>query len=358
VSAHSQAPLVAVNGRFLTRPVTGVERYAREILTRLPLALDGDAAVIVPPNRITGPERAGSVDTEPWTGLKGHRWEQFVLPRLVKALGADLLLSPCNHGPLRSRSQLVVLHDLLPLRFPQFFSRPYSRWTRVASGTLARTSRRVVTVSERSRDEIVELLEVPASKIDVVPPGVGAPFTEIPLDDIPDRLGTYCIFVGSNDARKNLGFVLSFWDRVWKELGIELHLVRQVPAASIAEPVEVERPGVVVHNSPDDHSLARLYAGALCLVWPSRHEGFGIPLLECSATGTPFLGTDVGGASLVASADEQILPLDPELWVERLREWSTSDISELRRRSAARAREFTWEASAAGLARSIERCLE
>jgi len=358
MNTRSAEPLVALNGRFLTRPVSGVERYAGEILARLPGSFDGRIAVVVPPNRVTTPQAVGSHRLQQWSGAAGHRWEQLALPRLVDRIDADLLVSPCNHGPLGTRSQLIVLHDLLPLRFPEFFSRAYSQWTRFTSKALARTSRRIVTVSERSRGELVDFLGVPADKVDVVRPGVGAPFTEISLDDLTDRLGRYCVFVGSNDARKNLGFVLSLWDRVWKELGIELHLVRQVPAASLGDQIEVERPGVVVHNAPDDRTLARLYAEALCLLWPSHHEGFGIPLLECSATGTPFLSTDVGGASSVAVDVDQIVSLDSDLWIERLERWSSSDISDLRRRSAERARSFTWERSASQFAESIERCFD
>jgi len=356
VKTRSSARVVAVNGRFLTRPVTGVERYAGEILSRL--SIDAGVAVIVPPNRVTTPQRTSSLETEPWTGVGGHRWEQFVLPRLADRIDADLLVNPCNHGPLRTRAQLIVLHDLLPLRFPGFVSRPYAEWTRFASRMLARTSRRVVTVSDRSREEILALLDVQPDKVDVVPPGVGLPFTGISLDDVGDRLGRYCVFVGSHDRRKNLGFVLSFWDRVWKELGIELHLIRQRSATPIDETIEVERPGVVTHVAPDDSTLARLYADALCILWPSLHEGWGIPLLECAATGTPFLATDVGGAPLMAVEPEQILPLDADRWFARLERWSSSDIAPLRRRSAERARSFTWERSATKFGESIERCFE
>ena len=102
----------------------------------------------------------------------------------------------------------------------------------------------------------------------------------------------------------------------------------------------------MLHVDPTDEELVRLYAGALCLVWPSYYEGYGFPLLEAMAVGTPFLSTDVGAAAeLAVIPEEQILPLDPERWIERIEAWHSADLSELgasvRRNEPARRRGTT-----------------
>ena len=82
-------------------------------------------------------------------------------------------------------------------------------------------------------------------------------------------------------------------------------------------------------------------------------EGFGIPLLEAMAVGTPFLSSDVGAARELAMLPEQVLPLEPELWIDQLRRWREQDLTDLRRSCAERARQATWERSAAALASAL-----
>jgi glycosyltransferase involved in cell wall biosynthesis len=113
--------------------------------------------------------------------------------------------------------------------------------------------------------------------------------------------------------------------------------------------------GVVLHADPTDEELVGLYTNALCLLWPSYYEGFGFPLLEAMAVGTPFLSTDVGAAAeLAVSPDEQILPLEPVRWCDQLEAWRSADLRELRETSARRARALTWDAAAEQTARVLD----
>ncbi len=350
---------VAVNGRFVTQQVTGVQRYAHELVTKLASTEGARVVMLVPPDEMAllepGQHTPHQLDPR-WWGAAGHRWEQTVLRRLFRRSGASVLLSPCNWGPLTLRPQLPVIHDLYPLLRPAYFDRGYVRWARLATPLLVRVTRRVGVTSHAVREQLVSRLRVDPARIDVVPPAVGPPFTEHPLGDLSSPPADYCLFVGGDKAQKNLAFLLEFWPEVHQRLGLELRVTERAVASRMAAEIG-NVAGVVRVSDPSDEELVDLYAGALCLLWPSLAEGFGIPLLEAMAVGTPFLSADVGAARELAVVPEQVLPLDPARWVAQLEAWRSSDQSELRSMCAERARRATWERSARAMTTALQRCL-
>jgi glycosyltransferase involved in cell wall biosynthesis len=352
-------PVVAVNGRFATVPVSGVQRYAHELLGAL-LALDAvDVLAIVPPGEIVEMGAAAQLRApdpdERWSGGRGHLWEQARLPGLLRRSGADLLLSPCNWGPVALGRQLPVFHDVAPLFHPEYFVPNYVRWARVTTPRLVRRARRSAVTCERVKGELVRFAGAVPDRVDVVPPGVGPPFTTLPIDPAAPRRPA-CVFVGGDDVRKNLAFVTSFWPRVHAELGLELHVVaRGWTSTRRTDDADATADGITVHVDLDDAALARLYADALCLLWPSHYEGYGLPLLEAMAVGTPFLSSDTGAARELAIVPEQVLPLQADAWVDQLARWCETDPTDVREASIARARAATWARSAEALAVAIER---
>ena len=351
----SEVPAVAVNARFVTQDLTGVQRYAHELVSRLAATSGMRVLLLVPPNEIVelAPgDQTPLVPDERWWGLGGHRWEQTTLRPLFRRSGARVLLSPAGWGPVTVRGQLPVIHDIHPILHPEFFARDYVRWSRVATPLLVRVARRVVATSGRVRDQLVRHLRVRPDRIDMVSPAVGPPFTDYPLHDLDARPGDHCLFVGGDKTQKNLTFLTEFWPEVHRELGLELWVTeRAVPSRVMADLGKV--PGVVRLRDPTDSELVEAYAGALCLLWPSIAEGFGIPLLEAMAVGTPFLSSDVGAAGDLAILKEQVLPLEPHLWIDQLRRWRCENLGDLRRLGAERARQATWERSAEALASAL-----
>ena len=351
--------VIAVNGRFLTMSPSGVQRYAHEILRRVRGHLDAELRILVPPDLVLEADEAefGKVTAGlRWHGVDGHRWEQLVLPRLVRKVGASALWSPCSWGPLAVRGHVPVIHDIAPLTLPEHYTPLYRMFARVATGPLIRRAALVVTPSVRVRRELLDRFSIAPERVEIVPPGVGEPFTSARIE-LERREPGYCVLVGAHVARKNADFLLELWPSVHARTGVELHLTyrRIVTTRRLRSLERAKGPGVVLHADPTDEDLVRLYAGALCLVWPSYYEGYGFPLLEAMALGTPFLATDVGAAAeLAIDPDQQILPLDPERWIERLVDWHSADLSDLRRASADRAREQTWDAASAQTATILE----
>lgn len=344
---NESRPLIAVNGRFVTQPVTGVQRYAHELVSRLASASGWRVVVITPPREVT--ELLPDDCTEPrlddrWWGVRGHIWEQTRLPLIARRLGADLLFGPAGWGPLWVRKQVVAIHDLHPIMHPSYFVPSFVRWARLANPALAHVPRRSVATSEHVAAQVVDRLKVRRGRIDLVPPAVGSPFNDALLPGVRPRPRDYCLFVGGDKEQKNLEFVLDFWPEVHRSLGLDLVVTERAVGSRIGQSAR-SLPGVRRVIDPRDDELAGLYAGALCLLWPSKAEGYGIPLLESMAMGTPFLSSDVGAAGELAIDPAQVLPLDAERWVSQITDWRRSGIEALGAACAQRAREATWERS-------------
>jgi glycosyltransferase involved in cell wall biosynthesis len=313
---------VAIDARAAVRPeLGGVERWAREVAARLPALRPGGYTVLRPPR--------------PLAHRAGHAWEQLVLPaRTARAPG---LLCPANLAPLGARNAIVVIHDAAALRHPGWYSRAYAAWQALVLPRIARAARRVVTVSEFSRAELGELLGVESA---VVPGGVDARFTP-DADPEPARralgLGRpYVLCVASQTARKNLAALL--------------------PASRDAEIVVAggHRPqfaaerglaGLRMLGHVDDALLPGLYAGAQAFVLPSLYEGFGLPVLEAMAAGTPVLATTAGALPETCGDAALLVEPDPAAIRAGLAQL-LADSGDRRERGLARAREFTWDRTA------------
>ncbi|MFL5910160.1 MAG: glycosyltransferase family 4 protein [Gaiellaceae bacterium] len=317
---------VAIDARAaVRREIGGVERVAREMATRLPRLRPERYRAIRPPVALA--HRAG------------HAWEQAALP--LAARQAQLLYAPGNIAPLATGPRnVLVIHDVAALRHPEWYSRTSVTWQRAVLPRLARSARRVVTVSEFSRREIENLLGVDAA---VVPNGVD-PERFHPGVESARRERPYVLLVGTRIARKNTSLLAEAARRLERE-GIEL-----VSAGSGRGYMRAETDGAVAPlGYVPDEDLPGLYAGARALAMPSLYEGFGLPCLEAMACGTPVVAANSGalpetcaGAALLADPD------DPAAFADALVTAATDDVTRTRLAEAGRARaaERTWERTA------------
>lgn len=331
---------VVCNTRALASPVTGPQRYIGEILARL-----GSNVESISPR-------------QPFTGALGHAWEQIVLPRLVKD---RLLWSPSNTGPLAISFQVVTIHDLSPLDDPRWHGRRFGAWYRWLLPRLTHTARRLITPSLFTRERLVERLQVPPDKIAVIPLGVDKRFRPRPSEEVervvrnlalPSR--TYVLVVGSLEPRKNLRRLLLSWDLAHRSLPGDLWLVvtggRGSKGVFRSQDLHSVPPRVHLTGYVADHHLPALYSGATAFVYPSLYEGFGLPILEAMAAGTPVLTSN--RTSLPEVVGDSGLLVDPEN-VDDLAASLRGLIEDaglregLREKGLRRAAAFTWERAAA-----------
>jgi glycosyltransferase involved in cell wall biosynthesis len=299
---------IAIDARELEGKPTGVGRFLGELLAAwktLPEAQAHEFLLLAP----QGNDR-------------GSFWEQIDLPKLVRAARADVLFSPGYTGPIRPRVPMVVaIHDVSFAAHPEWFSWREGVRRRTVTRLAARTAKRIITISEFSKREIVAHLGIDASKISVVYPGVksfgvGRPFT-----------GCHTVlFVGSIFNRRHVPELIDgFAGLARAHPDIRLQIVgdnRTSPHIDAQALARATSAGDRIHLRsyvPDDE-LSTLYAESAAFVFLSEYEGFGLTPLEALAAGVPVLLLDTPVAREVCGdAAAYVKRADPVLIEEALR---------------------------------------
>lgn len=351
---------VALNAQLLSGDPSyrsaGVHQYIYRLLLHLPYAGCRVTAFVGPGARL--PRTVDALRTRWPTHHPAARvlWEQLAQPLILRRIGADLVHGPVYVVPLgTSLPTVVTIHDLSFLRFPHFF-RPANRlylglFTRLS----ARRAQRILAVSEHTAQETVRLLGIPRSKIRVVYHGVDPVFRPLPAEKVaafrarqglPDR---FILYVGTLEPRKNLVRLIQAFAHIppadcpalvlagargWYDEGI-FAAVEQLNLQD-----RVLLPGYIPNEElPLWYNAARVFA------YPSLYEGFGMPVLEALACGTPVL-TSATSALPEAAGDGALLvdPTDADAIADGLHRLLTDESlrETLRQRGLAHAARFSW----------------
>ncbi len=293
----------------------GTARHVRGLLA----GLDGRPDLEIVPLSFGGSGRAATV-------ARDGAWYPAGIAHAARRL--DVLHCTTMRVPLRARPPVVAtVHDVAVLRQPGSFPVWHRTTGRLALRQAVRTADAIVTVSSSTKDELVELLGLSPDRVRVIGNGVDPVFTE----SGPGAEGDYVLAVATLEPRKNLARAVE----AARLAGVELRVAGAKGWGGVDVPGWVGR--------PDDEELATLYRGARCLVFPSLYEGFGIPILEAMACGTPVV-TSRGGATEEVAGGAAVLvdPLDPSAIAAGIAE-AEHRRSELVELGEARARAFTWQ---------------
>lgn len=351
-------PPLAINGKFLAAQPTGVHRVAAELTHALcaiaqkrPGALD--IQLWVPPDAAEA-ARAFDLPVRVITPLRHIAWEQLSIPLRDPE---RLLLNFCNIGPVLRANAITMIHDAQVYATPESYSRLFRMWYKGIQPILGRRNRAILTVSEHSRTEIAHHGVCDAGKIDVVHNGVDHILRVEAEPGIVARLGLepgrYVVALAATQAHKNIALLARAFAHQ-RLAGLKLVLVGGTKREAFAASGIMLPANTVLSGRVSDGELRALYEAALCIAFPSRTEGFGLPPLEAMLLGCPAVVASCGAlpevcgaAALYADAD------DEEVWVAQLR--ALADNPALRARTSAlgmeQARQFTW-------ARAAERLLE
>ncbi len=358
-----------INARFLDRPVTGVERVARELIGAL--ARDRiDASGILRTDagawRVQLIAPTSGRTASPWPNIPlvragigtGHLWEQGSLPLLTSG---DWLFNPCNTGPALKRRQLVYLHDALPFAMPENFSWRFRTWYRLLFRVISRRAAAVLVNSRFTRAELGRYLGLAPERARLCLLGsdhavAGRPAHRVPpVQGLPPR--GFVLAVSSTNPNKNFAAVIEALRQLGEAAPPCVFVGMQNSRVFGNAPLPAER--VTTLGYVDDATLRALYRRALVLVYPSFYEGFGLPPLEAMSEGCPVIVSNTAAMPEVAA--DAALYCDPyradsiASAIRRLQE-EPALVARLSDRGRHRAKLFSWAASAGALCRALDAC--
>jgi glycosyltransferase involved in cell wall biosynthesis len=370
---------IAFNGYFLTTPQTGSGRYMRNLLVNLGKTDPASEYYIV-----TSQQIADQPDTTPnihWTPRPGNSfglrqqgprrllWEQTTFPRAARRLGADLMHVPYFAPPFNAHQipTVVTILDMIPQRMPVYRRRLFTKAQLRIAEQAARRATAVIAISRHCKQDIIELLGIPAERIFVThlaPDAQLRPASYQMQQEVRARLGLHGPFVlnvGGMDIRKNLVGLVDAFARVYERFG-DPRLRLFIAGNPTSLGTELSQPdwrpraasqGVadkIICAPVDERDLAAIYSATDCFAFTSLYEGFGLTPLEAMACGAPVVCSDktclpevVGEAAILVD------PLDADALGSAILHVlaSPETAQDLRARGLAHVRNFTWERTAA-----------
>jgi glycosyltransferase involved in cell wall biosynthesis len=369
--AVSQRGGVGINASIIGESPTGLGLYAINLIRALdtlrdglrvytssPQALGRLRAQILPATPLARPER----------GLRGHFmrliWVQTALRVRARAAGIEALLNMVPEAILGSPiPQVTVVHDLLPLFFPAEYPRQQYYFRSLVPRVL-RSSRVLVADSESTRRDITQSYGIAPDKVRVIYPGYDPDTYSANGSDRPLRSveGSYLLYVGNLLPHKNLLSLLDALAILRRRYRARL-IIRgdgqPAYARAVRERVETLGLGDLVsfQGYAAEGALRDLYAGAVCLVLPSLREGFGLPVLEAMACGTPVITSS--SSSLPEVGGDAALRVDPhdaiDLADAMYRVLTDAHLREdLRERGLKWVRAFSWRRTAEQISRLLD----
>jgi glycosyltransferase involved in cell wall biosynthesis len=337
-----------VNLSFLLKEPTGISTYALGILPYLhrlsprlltPYPVPRFSCQFVP------------TDMTPAHGSKGHLrrllWTQFQLPSIYRQHHTRLLFSPLPEAPLYSRCQVVVMaHDLIPLRFPRRFSRLTAFFRYYIPQVLTQATH-ILCNSIATANDLMHFFQVPSQKLTVTPLAYDAErFQNLHL-----ARANYFLYLGRHDEYKNLQRVIAAFAQVPNYRNYELWLAgpsdqRMTPRLhELIETLGLQ-PSVKFLDYVPAETLPMILNQAIALVFPSLWEGFGLPVVEAMACGTPVITSNCSSLPEVAGdAALLINPYETDEITDAMHQVATDRATwqDLHTASLARAAEFSWQ---------------
>jgi glycosyltransferase involved in cell wall biosynthesis len=340
---------IAIDVSPLSRPRTGIGNYVRGMVAGLAEAAEGEHELVAfgpsgPRGRRRICESLAGLPLELKLPLlpRAHAWRtawsRIGQPPVERLLGPlDVFhFSDWMYPPQRGGVRATTVHDLVPLRFPEWVEPETLRMHGPKYENAARTCHRVFVNSRFTGGEVSELLQVPEERIVVAYPGIDPRFR--PDGEQAELGGPYVLAVSTLEPRKNLPALVAAFQLLRRDHA-ELTLAIAGLEGWEKEPLAAK--GVRLLGFVSDEELARLYRGAAAFAYPSRFEGFGLPVVEALASGTPAVvsshpSLDEASGDAALRADSE----DPKIFAAALE----AALATPRGEGVEHAARFTWRA--------------
>lgn len=360
---------IGIDARLVHYRVGGTSRYIREIVSAFEELQPAQKITILQSrksnNRLS--KRFSSAKT--WTPPH-HAWERQALSLELWRHRFDLLHSPDFIAPMRgARRHIITVHDLGFIHYPEYLTADSRRYYNGQIRDSVKRADHILSVSQATKRDLIDILDVPADKISVQWHGVDESFKPLPRRStapiirelgLPDE---FVLFVGTLEPRKNLVGLARAYRDLKRELPDAPKLVIVGRAGWHYEQLQADLASVgladdmIIRQNVSDAQLPALYNHALALVTPSFYEGFGLPALEAMACGTaPIVSRVSSLPEIVGDVGALIDPHDPATISEALKkaltdsDWREAQSAAGRRRAA----DFRWT----NTARSVLDCYE
>ncbi|MEL6979561.1 MAG: glycosyltransferase family 1 protein [Pseudomonadota bacterium] len=336
-----------INGDFAALKPTGVARYAEQTVRALDrLAEAGDPAVegldltlLVKrgADRTPNLKAIRIVEAADLRPRLPQGFVQIVIPMKMKGG----LVSLCNYGPIAVSKQILCVHDLHSLQFPDSYSRAFREFNRIILPRLGRRIAAIATVSEFSRSEIAAHKIAPFEKVFVTYNGHEHVYEE-PSDGAPEvRDRPYVLSIGRDLKYKNTEMMFAIAPAL-ADAGVDIALAGSFDPARYGEAIPAN---MRILGRVSDAELFRLMRGAAAFLFPSRIEGFGLPAVEAMAMDCPLIVSDAPCLpEIVGDAARVIDPDDVAGWAKAAIELAMSHESRdaLIALGRERRRKFSW----------------
>lgn len=352
---NAGAPVIwSINGRFLTQPMTGVQRYASEMTRAIDAHLAADEGLsrrirceVLLPANCTVPPRYDALPVRQSRHGRGYTWEQFILPFMARGG----LINFANLAPLAQGRQIVCMHDANVYLEPTSYTRHFRFAYRALFPRLARRASAVTTVSGFSAAMLKDFGVTGPLPSHVIPNGHEHALrwnAAASRFSAPDAFRRPFIFaLGSRARHKQIDLLIDLAPAL-DALGIDL-VISGGRASIFAATEEATMANVLPIGFVSDDDLAALFHRALCFAFPSRTEGFGLPLLEAMVHGAPIIASDCASMPEVCGpAALYAAPNDPAAWLRQInRLVGDPDLRrELRAKGTKRYPAFSWRKGA------------
>lgn len=336
--------MLYINGRFLTQPLTGVNRFAYEI-TKALKRCGCDFVVVCPKQEICKEYDVDGLEILKYGIGKSHIWELFSLPFFFIGKSEDILISFSGLGPIAVKNKITTIHDVAHLENPRWYSLSYRIFYKFIEPLVIYTCKKVITVSEFSKSEIIKhYRRIRPDDIEVIYNACNEQWCYRSASE--SSTADYYLCVSSMDPRKNFPILLSAFKNM---PDIKLKVVGGNNTIFNKQELEIPQNAEFLGRVSDEE-LASLYRNAKAFIYPSLYEGFGLPPIEAAHFGCPVLISDIPVLNEICR-DSAIYfnPYRPESIIEAVRlvdSFTDAQRNEMIEKADMNIKRFTWDKSA------------